>query len=87
MRMKKIRMESIEGKTGGFGPVGCEIEKGDTAANNSISDHAGIILDALNDYRRWFSGNDDSDKEIIKLVYMILMSISSLVVLGSIDGF
>ncbi len=42
--------------------------KKDTAENNSISDHAEIILDALNDYRRWFSGNDDSDKEITKQI-------------------
>ena len=34
----------------------------------SISDHAEIIVDALNDYRKWFTGKDDSDKETTKQI-------------------
>lgn len=48
--------------------TGYEMAKKETADNNSISDHAEIILDALNDYRKWFLGNDDPDKEIAKQI-------------------
>ena len=79
--MTELRKEqkAVEGKNAGFDlvqhrmtePLGntvdCEKAKRNAADNNSISDHAGIILDALNDYRMWFS-NDDSDKEMIKLI-------------------
>jgi hypothetical protein len=66
--MKEIKMEPVEGKGGGFVPVCCEKGKMATAGDNPISDHVGIILEALDDYRRWFSENDDSDKETIKLI-------------------
>ena len=80
--MAELRKEqkAVEGKNTKFNPVqdsmdehlfgtaGCEIAKEDTADNNPISDHARIILDALNDYRKWFSENDDSDKEITKQI-------------------
>ena len=72
--------KAVEGKSAKFNPVqdsmderlfdavGCEMPKKDAADNKSISDHAEIILDALNDYRRWFAGNDDSDKELTKQI-------------------
>ena len=72
--------KAVEGKNGRLNPVqdrmdehlfdtaGCEMAKKNAADNNYISDHAGIILDALNDYRRWFAGNDDSDKELTKQI-------------------
>jgi hypothetical protein len=80
--MTELRKEqkAVEGKNAGFDlvqhrmtePLGntvdCEKAKRNAADNNSISDHAGIILDALNDYRMWFSENEDSDKEMIKLI-------------------
>ena len=80
--MTELRKEqkAVEGKTARSNPVqdrtdeylldavGCEMATKGVADNNSISDHAGIILDALNDYRMWFSENEDSDKEMIKLI-------------------
>ena len=66
--MREIRMESVEWRTGGVGLVGCEKGKMAATGNNPISDHAGIILEALDDYRRWFSENENSDKETIKLM-------------------
>lgn len=66
--MRETKMESVEGINARFGAAGHEKEKKTTEASNSISDHAGIILEALDDYRKWFSENDDSDKKIIKLI-------------------
>ena len=66
--MKEIRMESIERRNTGFCAVGCEKGKKPPQATTPISDHAGIILMALDDYRRWFSENENSDKETIKLM-------------------
>ncbi len=42
--------------------------KDDGDNKNFMSDHAGLILDALNDYRKWFSENDESEKEITKQI-------------------
>lgn len=80
--MKKDRKKQIVGKNkdarsnhgqdkmdqNQFEAVNCKIAKKDDEDNNSMSNRAGIILDALNDYRKWFSENDDSDKEKAKQI-------------------
>ena len=45
-----------------------EMVKHGGSEKKSISDHAEIIVDALNDYRKWFTGKDDSDKETTKQI-------------------
>jgi len=66
--MREDRTASVERRSGRSVPVGCQKGKRSIAGNNSISDHAGIILEALNDYRRWFCEDEDSDKDIIKSI-------------------
>ncbi len=37
-------------------------------AKKTLPVYSGIILEALNDYRKWFAGKEDSDKETTKLI-------------------
>ena len=39
-------------------------------------EHLGIIAEALRDYRRWFEGNSESDKEYRKVIDRALKAIS-----------